>query len=632
MFSNKRKTIGVYIFRTDQEYQNNVCRGISDQAIELGYNVAIFGAFGDYAHNKRFIEGEKDILDFANHEALAGVVLALDTFDVPSFEPLLMDKIKNNCNCPIVSVRNDVPEFNSVMINNDTAMEGVVRHFIVDHKFKEICFMSGPKTKSDANPRLNCFLRLMEEYKLSVSDQQIFYGDYWFHSAVDACNSFLKDDYHPQAIICANDCMALAVSNELIQRGYRIPENICVSGYDGLQEACTFYPSITTVRVPSYEMGRESVRLIDRHQGDFESCEKVIYEPELVLNESCGCSTTSVKNFTKIRSDYYEASRVDKDRNLRHTFMSIDMEEASDMDMLGATLLKHIGNLDGYESYYLCLKDGLEIIKGKLKWRQNGKMRLCFGMKERKYLKDANILFDHERLLPANATGESPQVFYFSPLHYQDHAFGYMALSFLETSNSGNISLPWIVNIENALENMLVQKEMERLISELENLYVRDGLTGLYNRRGFEKMANIYFQNAIETQTPMFVMGVDLDGMKEINDGYGHLEGDNALRVVAEALRAASFDNEICARMGGDEFSVACIGKTKRQVEEFRERFTGYLDRYNRTSGKPYQLYASLGIYCEVPTKNSTIEDAMNCSDKKMYKNKLMSKRKRGEI
>ena len=117
--------------------------------------------------------------------------------------------------------------------------------------------MSGPKTYWDARERMQCFLDTMKEYELPVTEHQMFYGDYWYNMGAQACDWFLAEDEMPEVIMCANDHMALAVVSELIKRGIRVPEDICVSGYDGLLETLSFTPAITTMRVPFQKMGKQ---------------------------------------------------------------------------------------------------------------------------------------------------------------------------------------------------------------------------------------------------------------------------------------------------------------------------------------------------------------------------------------
>ena len=97
---------------------------------------------------------------------------------------------------------------------------------------------------------------------------------------------------------------------------------------------------------------------------------------------------------------------------------------------------------------------------------------------------------------------------------------------------------------------------MQKLVEKLEEMYDRDALTGMYNRRWFENRGNPMFEQAKEEGKQIFLAIIDMDGMKQINDNYGHIEGDYALKKVREAIHHACPDAVIQARTGGDEFEI----------------------------------------------------------------------------
>ena len=176
-----------------------------------------------------------------------------------------------------------------------------------------------------------------------------------------------------------------------------------------------------------------------------------------------------------------------------------------------------------------------------------------------------------------------------------------------------------------------INRALENANEELEKLYIHDYLTGLYNRRGFYRA----FRNETAAQHDAdlcaFVISVDLDGLKQINDSFGHQEGDSAICTVAKALAACCGAHEICARFGGDEFAVGGFvpkSLTEIRAEQFRHRLTEYLEQYNRSSGKPYQVAASIGFHAE-PADPAPDPDALfRIADDRMYADKAERKEK----
>ena len=163
---------------------------------------------------------------------------------------------------------------------------------------------------------------------------------------------------------------------------------------------------------------------------------------------------------------------------------------------------------------------------------------------------------------------------------------------------------------------------------KLEDTYKLDALTGLYNRRGFmreyKKMLELMPKGSCLT-----VILADLDGLKRINDNYGHREGDHAIHTVAQALKFACPEG-ICTRFGGDEMFGVIMGA--HSESELRKAISDYLDSYNQRSDKPYAVSASVGIYITGTADDLDFEELIKKSDKLMYADKTAKKRARGEI
>lgn len=125
-------------------------------------------------------------------------------------------------------------------------------------------------------------------------------------------------------------------------------------------------------------------------------------------------------------------------------------------------------------------------------------------------------------------------------------------------------------------------------------------------------------------------MTIDMDGLKYINDTYGHMQGDIAICALADAMKYASCGNEICARVGGDEFDVFAKGYTKEDAERFIKKMYEYLSIYNNKSEAEYAIDASYGIVTVSENiDNQPLEYYMKLGDVRMYKNKASKKHNR---
>ena len=178
------------------------------------------------------------------------------------------------------------------------------------------------------------------------------------------------------------------------------------------------------------------------------------------------------------------------------------------------------------------------------------------------------------------------------------------------------------MTISNAIENIRKLTCIERTMKKLENLYVIDPLSEIYNRNGFhEKTADVY-QQCVLQQRNVMIMFADMDGMKYINDNFGHKEGDSAIKSMALAVSEACSENEICARFGGDEFIVFATDYTEEMAQKMMKRINNNIAAYNQRSGKPYNIEISIGWNIEVPDAETKFNALITKADQKMYREK----------
>lgn len=154
---------------------------------------------------------------------------------------------------------------------------------------------------------------------------------------------------------------------------------------------------------------------------------------------------------------------------------------------------------------------------------------------------------------------------------------------------------------------------------------ITDQLTGLSNRRGLEKIGNYLLGHAVREQMPVTVLFIDINDFKKINDTFGHKEGDAALIKIAQLLKNSIRGMDLLARLGGDEFCILFINLTDENAEVLISRIQNNLNIINKTIDN-YQIRISIGVETAIPTSTSTIEDFLNLSDHKMYKDKIISK------
>ena len=621
MFQNAKKTIGVFVSLVYDEYQKHLSNGISIRAQELDYNVAFFTNFGGYDQND-YDEGELLIADLPCYEDLDGIIITPDTMAADGLEQKIRDHISKRSNCPVVSVRRRIDEYYNVLIDDYTVLEDIIRHFIVEHGFTKLNFLAGPKGFPDSDKRLECYKRVLTEYNIPIEDERIYYGDFWKHEGKKAVDLWLSSSLPiPQAIICANDYMAITVVGALEDRGISVPDVVAVSGFDDIADAAELSPSITTASMPVTDMGIEAVNKIDRIiKGNTE--DQISYiKSKTIIRESCGCKYNSEKekkHGSKHFFTYLESLRREVYRN---SYMSAGLTGLTKQEEVYSSLGYYVYENMGFSDFYMCLyPDWQDTGEEERSCDFDSEMSMELGVKNHEFYN--KIRFKRRDLIPPQFVEDRPVIYYFAILHHRAENFGYVAIAFEKIQTYMTTFQAWLINVSNALENVRVHSELNRLVYKLEDMYIRDELTGLYNRRGLETLGEKYLKQAIEKESSLMVLTADLDKLKWINDNYGHAGGDIALKAVAEALNISADDDEICARFGGDEFIVIGLEYDEEKAHRFIRRFIGELDRFNQDDNQEFNVYVSYGWSLVTPDSTTTVESCMVAADKKMYQQK----------
>jgi diguanylate cyclase (GGDEF)-like protein/PAS domain S-box-containing protein len=170
-------------------------------------------------------------------------------------------------------------------------------------------------------------------------------------------------------------------------------------------------------------------------------------------------------------------------------------------------------------------------------------------------------------------------------------------------------------------ERKLAEEQLRVQASELQRLTFKDELTGLYNRRGFLKMAEQSFEQAEREGRPAALAFVDLNGMKRINDELGHDMGDAALCDAASVLLAAHGDADVIARLGGDEFVVFALDVAARDLDRLRRKLRELSDEQVARHARPYRLSMSVGA-AFMPGTAASIAQLLDEADAAMYAQK----------
>lgn len=617
--------IAVFIGQITQEYQSEMLRTVVGTAKELDYRLDIFSEFGSYGDNYLHAEGERNIINLPYIEDYDGIIVAPDTFGIKEMEKRLdILLLGRTMSAPVVSIRQEKDCFYNVQIDNRASMTTLVEHFVTEHGLERICFMQGRSDLKDAQERYRGYLDVMEKYHLPVTEHMVFEGNYWRDKGNEAVEWFLGGEEMPQAIVCANDFMAISVIDALRQRGIRVPEEIAVAGFDDVEESRYVDPGLCSMHMPCSAMGEEAVRLIDRIVKGGKSEQIVRLPVETAYRRSCGCGEDEHGHWAgKLYREKLYLGHV----LVQNGFMNADYDSCDNMDELLGIAYQYSANFS-YTAIYFCMceqvnENGEKITDSS---QYTDYMILRASMTKKDGLVHRKERFLRRELLPKQYQVPGQAVYYF-PLHHKNRCLGYLAAVMEKYDDLKDFFQCWVRECCSCMDKVLLYEENMSL-QEFRKLSTVDDLTGLYNRRKLEQELSKMMVPMKVRKVEFFIVSLDMDGLKMINDTYGHQEGDSALCAYASIIKASAGEKGLCCRVGGDEFSILVPTGSEDEVKTILERIENGVATYNKISGKPYQLGGSMG-YAEFKPE----EELTNClrrADINMYANKMA--RKKGRI
>ena len=214
------------------------------------------------------------------------------------------------------------------------------------------------------------------------------------------------------------------------------------------------------------------------------------------------------------------------------------------------------------------------------------------------------------------------QLTIFYALHFRKINIGFLVLTNPPTVEEMHLRESNVNLLVFAMENARQRIRSKRLNEKLNALYVQDSLTGLYNRYGYDRLAEGIFEEIDEQGRDIHVLFLDIDDMKGINDRFGHDRGDLAIRTVARVMKNSCRKTDFKMRYGGDEFVIV----TEAGKVDLKGRLQENFRRVNEDGTLPFHLSVSIGDYTIHGDKPASLDDLLRHADRLMYEEKKRKK------
>ena len=627
----KRRNIAVIMTALDTDNQAETLKGIELCAKSNGCNVAVFAWFSGNSENGSHNRGEMNIAMLPDLNLFDGVILFADAFHVEDNKEKL-EQVLEKVTCPIVTIGCRYKNAPAVWADNYAGMRCLLEHLVKERGMRNIHFVRGVEGNVDAEARYKAYLDVLKENKILSEPERVTQGDFYVIGGEKAARDVLESSLpFPEAIVCSNDTMAITVYDILARKGYRIPEDVLITGYDYTYECRVHYPQIISVKVNSFEMGEQAcgnlLRMIHGEcpEADFWVSDKVILDSVKEQRESLGSIVQNGRMSDSLG------------RVMIHHLINFgkNIIETVGYDSWRNTVQDFIKQINPGE-FYCCVNKGFiqNVFRNATVEQETRSSEewLAYTEDAGPIISYKDGIFFEKAPFPSKygldvlfADDKDAKLYVFAPLHYLDRNYGYVVFADSTFPLGNPLYIVWLNSIGSSVENMRKHTMLINAMVKLDDANIRDPLTGVYNRFGMERYFAIVKEKCIDKQLFLHLSFADIDGLKKINDVFGHEEGDRIIRDTGRILQEEAGDSYV-VRYGGDEFIVMGTAFSEQEAKSYWNRVQQAIAAYNAEHGGKAVMSISSGFNLVRLDPYSGLDECIGEADKKMYEEKNKKK------
>lgn len=622
------------------------------QAMEEPASLYIIRTDGHSAFAPEHNRGEYNILRLPDYGEFDGIVLDINSiFSAESgfYGEGMPHAVRAAAASgkPVVSMANEIDGFCYVGIDNYAAMRSIIEHLHAVQGLTDFWFAMGPADNYEVQIRLQALLDYCRENGLPCDEGRVYCHSFTVKGGVHAFEQLRASHGGklPQAVICANDRIAVGICHAAEQAGFVIPRDFMVTGFDNDGISAELKPSITSVDQLGWNMGAACVDALRRIWRGGAMPERILTPTRLVLRETTGCAVTDQGQPKKQITEYMRQTFGAKDFSYRLSALQYQLPGCRSIEEICLALVQCLAPLN-LKGLRIILDSALFDNGRMIQFRDHsGHMRdIAEGMLTTGYPDSLEIVFSWEAskgarfdrtrvsgTLDTSMYHSAGENYLFAPLHFMEYTVGYLCVwNCVDLIGIQGVSQ--IVNaLTVALRNFFARRNLAYINQVLSGLSMKDGLTGLYNRLGYHDLAYPLFREVCEDGGRLGILFIDMDRLKYINDTYGHAQGDLAIRSAANAILRNLPPRAVPVRYGGDEFLILAPASDEAQVVQWIDAIAADLPAEAAALGAPGEFGISSGYLLTEPSGGKALDEYVTEADSLMYRDKRSKRRQRGD-
>ncbi len=619
---NGYKIITLCTGRVYDERNVNFIRALNISLCKREFRLLIYQTCSDMYWRSPMEKGECLIFDAVDYEITDALLLFDETFHNDDSLQRLYERAEEH-HVPVFCIGAQREGIYSFPFDYGGGFAQMTEHVIEEHGITDVHMIAGLKDEPMSEERIRIFKKSLQTHGIAWKDSMLSYGDYWEYPTRDALNKLIAEERVPKAIICANDMMAITVCEVLKRNGYAVPQDVIVTGFDGVLGAYLANPAITTCKC-DFECMAEDIT--DTLEAVFQGRKTEVLHPvkyTIERMESCGCGERrnavnvgqELKEMTDLLHKYQDDERYFAELGYQVPFCA---DRQAFYEILRKCGYYYTAVLINRE----CFDESVSPMQTIRQNPYDDEMYVAYigGVEQEQWPESGQL---RDILSEKFGIFGRPSPLVFTALNYLDIPLGVACFYFDPSMHDYCKISQYTMSITNAISTYRNTKYQQYMTRIVEESYRLDYLTGLYNRDGFYKEYREICKRASGMEHPqILVASVDLDGLKYINDTFGHEEGDFAIRSVARALACVQVEGKLCGRFGGDEMVLCVLQENVEGMEnQIQQDMQKYIQDINATAKKPYVLSYSIGISIGEYGED-TFENMLRISDERMYEMK----------
>lgn len=600
----------------------------------LDVNLYVFSSFGNFSKDEKFNEGEYNIFNLPNLSEFDGIIVDFTNIEMEGTKDWIIRKVRE-ANVPVVSLAESIDGMYLSSIDDYSIMKKMIEHVVDVHGCKKINFVGGPSRNDEARLRLKAYRDVMMERGFAYTEDQIYCGNYEMSTGEEAFRNSYEKGIIPEAFVCVNDNLAVGICHEAKKYGYECPRDFLVTGFDNFDKAACYSPRITTVGFIREEISYHAMELMEEVWNGTGKRRSIYTETPLIFQDSCGCVNPHPMDrgqyvvnhiHTEHWNNILEDELLEFNRSLVNcgSFKELAAKIPDKLKFVQCEALHLMVDQEILEDY-----TSIHDIEEPKPYCTSGYpdfITVFLSCDNREGVMETQI--QSGELFPQEQEEAAGNMFLFTPIHFRDRSVGYLVFKNCDFTYDTQLLFDFTNTIQENMETLHAKLTLQKMNEELSRLYIRDSLTGLYNRMAYSRKAVPLFDKCKEMKRDLAVMFVDVDRLKYINDVYGHDAGNVAITNVATAIEQRCPKDSIAMRYGGDEFVVLIPDCDEEMANEVTKAIRRLVESRSLALNMGFDITASIG-YTIFNGQYESLNDAINEADEIMYEDKKIRRMRR---